>query len=187
MSLRPVPVFLAVLALCLAAVPAARAAEPGGVSIAVVDVQKLMTDSTAAKSLQGQMDSQRKSFQDEFSRYERELHDSEKTLTAERDKLSADDYTKKREAFEEKLLETRRLVQKRKGALDEAFNKALGQLQEAIIKISAKIADEKGYQLVITRQNVVVVEKSLDITQAVMDRLNKELADVKLKVESNQG
>ena len=56
----------------------------------------------------------------------------------------------------------------------------MATLQSKISEITAEVAQEKKLQLVFTRDQVVVVEQSLDITKGVMARLNKELPSVSL-------
>lgn len=163
-------------------------AAPAGtvLHLAVVDVQELLSQSKAAKSLQTQLKGQRDKFQEEFSKYEKDLRDTEQSLTKERSTLKPDAFNKKREAFEEKLLETRKLAQARKRALDEGFSTAVGSLRDEMVKIVAGVAEEKNFDLVISRQNVVIVDKSLDITKDVLTKLDKDMPDVQLKVETDK-
>lgn len=169
------------------AAPEAASATPGAaLTLAVVDVQALLSESRAAKSLQTQLKAQRDKFQDEFSKYEKDLRDTEQSLAKERSTLKPEAFNKKREAFEEKLMETRKLAQSRKRALDEGFSAAVGSLRDAMVKIVAGVAEEKHFDLVISRQNVVIVDKSLDITANVLEKLDKEMPDVKLTVETEK-
>ena len=85
--------------------------------------------------------------------------------------------------FEKKILETRKLVQERQISLEKAANKSLQTLRGEIFKIVADIAEEDGFTLVMSRQNVVLAEKSIDITERVMKRLNKSVKKIELEIE----
>ncbi len=173
---------LAVLftAFTLIAVPAAHAAAP---TVAIVDMEKILAESKAAQALQKQLQSNKESFQKEFSAKEAELKKDETALMAEREKLSAEEFGKKRKAYEEKILETRKLFQKRRNSLDEGLNGAMSELRKNIIEATTEIANEKNYDIVLTRDGVLIAEKALDITADVLKKLDAKVSDIKLKVE----
>ena len=52
--------------------------------------------------------------------------------------------------------------------------------RKKIIEVTASIADEKKYQVVLTRDSVVIVQKEMDITKEVLSRLNKKISKIKL-------
>jgi len=154
-------------------------------NIAVVSIQKIMSDSRAAKSIQSQLDKQRKSFQDEFSKHERDLMESEKKLVEQRSSLPPEEFTLKKQEFENKILETRKLVQKRQRALEQAAGEALGTVRNKMVDIVSDMAASEGYDLVVTKQYVILSQKELDITDKVLDRLNKDSKEVKLNISTN--
>jgi len=157
-------------------------AQSGG-PFAVVDIDRLMGDSKAGRSIQNQLQDSRESFQKEFSEKEQELREKEKSILQQRDDLSAEEFAKKRQEFESSLLETRKLFQQRRNALDEALNEAMIKLRKEIVEISANLAEEKGYSMILSRENVVIVEKDLDVTDEALKRLNKNIQKIDLKVE----
>jgi len=69
-------------------------------SLAVVDVQNLLSQSNAAKDIQKQVKSRRDKLQAEFSKYEKELRDNEKKIIAERANMSPEEFASKRQSFE---------------------------------------------------------------------------------------
>jgi outer membrane protein len=173
---------LSVLLSALLFVPvAARAATAP--TIAIVDVEKILGDAKAAKSLQKQIQTKKEAFQKEFSAKEKELKSTETSLLAEQGKITAEEFGKQRKAYEEKILETRKLFQKRRNSLDQGLNKAMGELRKNIVEAAAKVADEKGYDIVLTRESVLIADKALDITTDVLTALDTKLADIQLKVE----
>ena len=152
-------------------------------SIALVDIQKIQTTAKAAVSLQKQIAAKREAFQKEFSGKEAELEKSQKSLIEQKEKLSADEFNKKRAEFEKKVSDTRALFEKRRKSLVQGSDKASRELEKGIVESAAKVAEEKGYDIVLTRESVLIAEKSLDITSDVLARLDSQLADVKLNVE----
>lgn len=174
----------AMMAVGLLMTPAtARAEAP---DIGVVDVNYIMSESEAAKSLQKQIKEKSEAFQAEFSKFERELKDMEAALgKAKADKVSEEEFKKKRTEFEKKLSDTQALYQKRRQGLEKAKVDAFRTLSEAIVKETEKIAAAKGIELVLTKANVVIGAKDMDLTEAVFAAVNANLKDVKLKVSTN--
>lgn len=153
------------------------------VKIAVVDVQTIMSESKAAKSIQKQLEDKRKSYQKEVAKQEKDLKDIQDSVVGSGETISKEDLQAKREEFEKKLLEMRGLVQKRRGALELAAAKALQGLRTEVVKVVAELAEENKYTIVVTRQNVILAEKDLEITDEVMSRLNKKIKNIKLEIK----
>lgn len=152
-------------------------------SIAVVDVRALLTESSAAKNIQEQIKKQRDAFLADLGKEEKELREQEKNLVEEQGKLPAEEFEKKRKSFEEKLLTTRRDAQTKKRDLEVAAGKATEKLRNEITKVVQKIADEKGYNLVISAQDVLIGADSLNITDEAMKDLNDAVSKIALDVK----
>ena len=107
----------------------------------------------------------------------------EKALIEEKDKLSAEDFAKKRRKFEEKLLATRKKAEERRRNLEKGAADATTKLREAITDVVQNIADDKGYDLVLSSQNVVVGANELNISKDVMEKLNDKVSKISVKVK----
>lgn len=151
-------------------------------SIAVVDVQRLLTESKAAQSIYTQRQANREAFLNKISHQEQLLRDEEKELVAAQKKLSAEEFGKKRQSYEKNILEARRMAQTHKRKIEEASKKAMDTLREQLYLTVQSIADEKGYDLVISSRDVIAGAKSLDITEETLQRMNKNVSDIKLDI-----
>lgn len=158
----------------------AQAASP---TIAVVDVERLYVDSKAAQSLKSQIETKKEAFRKEFSAKEAELKKIEDSLMSEREKLSAEEFGKQRKAFEGKILEARKLFQKRSNSLDDGQKAAMRELRKGIAEATTEVAEAKDYDIVLTRDSVVIAEKALDITADVLKKLDEKISSIPLKVE----
>ncbi|MGQ0526779.1 MAG: OmpH family outer membrane protein [Alphaproteobacteria bacterium] len=167
---------LCVLAVCVPTVASAAA------NIAVVDIQKLLTTSDAARDIQKQVDVYKESFLGDISKQEQALRTEEKELSAQQGKMEKEEFAKKVKSFEKKLLDTRRDAQNKKKKLDDGVTKSVAQLREKIFNVVRSIADEKKYDLIISNQNVVIGASALDITDETMKRLNKAVSKIKVDV-----
>lgn len=150
--------------------------------IAVVDLEMILSQSLAGKSIQEQLKQRRAEFQKEFSAREDELMSAEKLLIEQKASLSNEEFALKRKEFETKLLETRNLFQKRRNALDKGVNKALSKLRQTVAEITAKISEEENYNVVLTKDSVVLVETEMDISEKVMRSMNNNLSTIPLEI-----
>jgi len=59
----------------------------------------------------------------------------------------------------------------------------MGTLRKSIAEAAAEASDEKGYDIVLTREGVMIAEKSLDITEDVLKKLDAKVTNIPLTVE----
>lgn len=178
--MRTILVILLCCLLSLSGVMPARAAES---SIAVVDVVRILSQSKAAISVQKQRETLRQEFLDEISKTEQALSREERDLTRTAAQMPQEQYEKRRLAYEEKLVDTRKFAQSRKHALEDASNRAMNHLRDQLYLVVQEIANERGYSLVISNQNVIAGEKSLDITEETLRRLDRRVEDIPLNLD----
>jgi Skp family chaperone for outer membrane proteins len=153
-----------------------------GSRIAIVDLDRILSESTAGKSIQSQLEVRRESIQKEFAGRENNLLNAEKTLAQEGNSISPEDFETRRRSFEKQLFETRNLFQKRRNALDKGLNQALGELRSNVIRVTSQIAEQEGYDVVVTRDSVVIAAKERDITDEVLTEMNRTVQSISLTV-----
>ncbi|MDH5722752.1 MAG: OmpH family outer membrane protein [Alphaproteobacteria bacterium] len=153
------------------------------VSIAVVDIHQILSESKAAKSVKEQVKSKRESFVKEVKSAEDVLRKEQKKLEEAKDKVSKEELMSQFRSFEERRLEARKNLQEKQKNLDQAYNKVMADLSKSIFEVCQKIADEKKIDLVITKDNIIVGNKALDITAEVLANLDKTLPKLALDVK----
>lgn len=151
------------------------------ISIAIVDTQKLMSESKAAKSIQRQGIALRKKYQNEIESIEKDLKKSEAALVKASKGKSKDDFLKKQKTFQESVLESKKTVAELNQKMDKAVGNALKKLKDEIIDVVEDIADDKEYDMVLSNTNVLVVSDKMDITDRVMKALNSEVSSISVR------
>ena len=151
------------------------------ISIAVIDVQQLMNDSKAAKSIQYQGTSLRKKYQGQIEKLEGKLKRSEEKVIEAGKEKNQEKFLESRKNFQEDLVESQKKYREMNSHLDRAVASALNKLRDEIVEIVDDMADKRGYDLVLTRADVITVSKDIDITAEVMRRLNKETKYIKVR------
>ncbi len=164
--------------------PAPAAAADEGekiiVKIAVLDVDTIRRDASAAKDIRDQINKYRTSFQTAIQKEEEELRNANQELARQRTILSPEAFAAERKKFEDRLAEVQRLVQQRKDDLEKSFNDAMRAVNDALNEIVVELANQESLTLIIRRDQTVLVAKALEITPVVLDRLNKKLPKVKV-------
>lgn len=175
--------FALLAGLSLASAPAVYA-EDSKPTIAVVNIQQVMKDSTAAKSVREQLESKQKSYQAVISKKEESLQKEDQELSKQRSVLAKDAFEDKVRAFRNKATEVQKDVQSKKAMLDGAFERSLNDIQKVVTDIIADLAKEKGFLLAAPTSQILYADKKLDISDEVLDRLNKKLPKLDVKFEA---
>jgi len=163
--------------------PAAKAVTPVPAPIAiVVDVQKVLDESTAAKSVRKQVESLSTKFQAEIGKEETELSQAERELNKSRETLSGDAYADREQQYRQRLLSVERDVQARRRVLDQALNDSMGVVRSTLLEVVNAVAHEHGANLVLNKQQVLWTDISIDMTNEVLTRLNTRLPDLAVKM-----
>jgi len=180
-DVKPAPVAPAAAPAPVASPAPAGQALPAPV-IAVVDVQRILQESTAAKSVQTAIEAQRDAYQKEISALEDKLRSAEQDLVKQKTVLSPDAFNKRQTDFQKQVADLQRTVQTRKRALDQALDTAMVQVQKAMVDIVGEVAMEKGANMVLARHQFIIHATIYDQTDTVLKRLNERLPKVEVVV-----
>jgi Skp family chaperone for outer membrane proteins len=149
--------------------------------VAVINMQKIMSDSTAAKDLQTQLEAKRNSYQAEIKAKEDKLRKEEEDLAKQKNILAKDALEQKQKDFIEEINKVRKEVQDKRVALDNAYKQALNELNKAILQIVDDLAAEKGFNLALPNSALIYAASDFDITNDVVSKLNQKLPKISLK------
>lgn len=153
-------------------------------NIVVVNIQQIMRDATAAKSVREQLESKQKSFQADITKKEEELQKEDQELAKKQSVLSKEAFAEKAKAFRSKATEVQKEVQAKKALLDNAFERALNDIQKAVNEIITEMAKEKGFTLALPSSQVLYADDKMDVSKEVLDRLNKKLPKLDVKFDA---
>jgi outer membrane protein len=176
------PLFLAAALLPLAARGPAGAQQAPQTVVAVVDVQKILEESKASKTVQAALEKQRTAFQNDISNQENTLRTADQDLSRQRATLSAEDYDKKRQDLEQKAATLRRDVQTKRQQLDRMFQTSMNTIRTTLLQVIDEIAAERKATLVLSRNQVLLAAKEYEITDEAMKRLNAKLPTVAVEL-----
>ena len=148
--------------------------------IVYLDVERIMQQSTAGKSIIAQLKKKRELSISKFKKKEKEILDKEKKLIAQKNVLSKED-------FESKIIELRKDISK----YQKDRNKTLNGLTKSRVKASTKLINKltpileeyskkKSIRIIVQKKNIVMGKKEDDITNDILELVNKSVKNIKI-------
>jgi len=169
-------------------VSGAKAQEIPVPKIGVVDVQKVLRDSKAAKSIRPEFDKMRKAFQKQVSEQEQQLRQAEQELTRQRAILAPEAFSQKRRAFSQEARQAQNSVKERRRQLDQAFNDTKNEILKNLVVVAQQVAEAKKLNMLLEKRFVFISAKTMDVTNEIIARLDKRLPKLAVKLgKANQG
>jgi Skp family chaperone for outer membrane proteins len=154
--------------------------------IAVLDVEKILQESAASKSMRPQIEKIRNDYRNDVKQQEGTLRKAEQDLAQQRTVVSADVFAQKRREFEERARQAQTDVQERKRVIDQALGGAIDKIRASTVDIAKEIATERKIDLILPRGAVFLAVQHLDITAETMKRLDGKLPSVTIAMPGAQ-
>ncbi len=176
--LKSLSFFLIGFILCSGASHAQTVAKMPAPVIAVVDVQRILQESSASKSAQKQLEAQRSKFQTEIGKEENSLRQAEQELANQRGQLTAQAYSEKEQQLRQRFSTVENHVQTRRKVLDQSYTDAMAAVKNALLDVVSGVSHEQGVNLVIVKQQALWTDQPLDITDEVLKRLDQKMPKI---------
>ena len=150
--------------------------------IATLDIVQLLKDSKAALSMKDQLTTVAKQYREEEQKKQKEIQKQEEELLRQKSTLTPEAFSDRKNSFEKKVIEFNKYSQNNRKALGKAEKKAVNQIEEEVEKIVKEIIETEKITAVFRKTAVILSDNSIDITKKVVDKLNKNLSSVTIKV-----
>ncbi len=172
--------FSPVFAVAQEAAPAGT--DPAGIPIliGVVDIDKVLSSSTAGQALAKQSDQLRKQFQGDFTAKQKELRADGENFNKNRANMTEAQIADTVKKLQTKEATYRKEFEARRKDLDTRFGNARKAIVESINKSVLDVAQKRKLTLVLKKSVIVVSAQAWDITDTVIATLNKILPSVKM-------
>lgn len=156
----------------------AQDATKAAVSIAIIDINGVLEQSTAIKKIRAIIDEENKKFLASTDEEQQSLRSEELELEAQRDILSETEFNLRLKQFQDRVAVLQQKLQLQRREFDASLQQANEQLRKLLYQIIAEITKENGYTLVIQKQNIVLYDLSIDISDEALLRLNERTKDM---------
>ena len=149
--------------------------------IGVVDMKKILSESTAYQSVVEQFEDKRRKHRNSFTKQEDIIRDEETNLLKQKNVLSKEVYADKVKQLNQKINELKSKQAQDVTKFEKDFEKSTNKIQGALVDVLSMIAGKKGLDLVLAKSQVLLVGKEIDITDQAIKELNKVLPKISLK------
>ena len=148
--------------------------------IVYLDVEKIMQDSLAGKSIIAQLKKKRESSISKFKSREKDIFDKEKKLISQKNVLS-------KEEFESKLKDLRNDISKYQKDRNKTSNEITKSRVNASTKLISKLtpiledySKKNSIRIIVQKKNIVMGKKEDDITKDILELINQKVKSIKI-------
>jgi len=146
--------------------------------IAVIDVQKILTDSVRGKEILAKLEGLRDEKATQLEGKARELEDMRKRYEETRLTLAEDKISDMEKQIEDLTIALRRSQDDAQRELQKRQQEDFGQIEQAVMPIIDAVGKEFGYTLIFNKfqSGLVFADEAVDITDLVIERFNTSTA-----------
>ena len=152
--------------------------------IGVIDILQINKDAKVMKSLNSQKEKMIKDIQNSVIVKRKELEKREQDLKVKQPVMNEKAFAREVQLFQMDMLNFDKQTQKKLASVEEGYISVLQKIQKDYLdRILNKLGKEKSFSLILSAQNAVVIDKTLDITKDASSLLNEEITEIKLQVK----
>ena len=150
-------------------------------NIYFIDIDFVMNNSLAGKSIIKELDEINKSSQNKFKKIEKNLLDEEKKIISKKNILSKQEYLKEAELFKKKVEDYKLSRNKKINDISVMKNNSQKKLTKILTPILAEYAKKNSISYIIPKQNIIIGKSELDLTKAIIEILNSKIKKINLQ------
>lgn len=172
-STATVAVVCGALAICL--VPTVARAQTAGVTkVAVVDTQRILTDSKLGRATLAKLKQLTESKQAEANAKQQEIADLRKRLEEGQLSLSEDKQSEMQKDLEDKVIAFRRFQDDTQRDLQKQRDAAFQDIERRVLPLIQQVANEGNYTLVFNKyqSGLLYASDAVDITDTILQRFD---------------
>ena len=155
-----------------------RGSSPPAAVLGVLGVPEVMHASTAAQQVEKTIGERRERLNEDAQKEQNVWRDLQQTLANERGKMSPDQIRTKERELQDRITKAQRDFRERGNVIQQAAQYGLAQIERTLVGVIQRVAESRGMNLVLHRQQVALNVNEFDITELVTTQLNKVLPTV---------
>ena len=142
--------------------------------IGVIDFQKILETSVAGKAIQAELKAKNESMAADLQKKGAEIENISKRLERESMVMSKEMREEKEREHRIKVNDFKSLQKKYRAELQKLQVQLMQKLQADLTDVTAEIGKKEGYLLIMDKRGVVYAPTSVDLTDKIIQRLNKK-------------
>ena len=151
---------------------------PAGFPLAVINMKKVLSQSTAAKVLRQDIEKVQFKYRSELETEEKIIKAEQEELQSKKSVLSEEQFRKEEEAFRKKVDGLQKKVSEINRNLESTMAKGMQKIQSEAVRQIAIISKERGYLMVFDTNAVVIAVEQINISAIVAKKLNETLPKI---------
>ena len=152
-------------------------------SIAIVDLNLILSDSKAAKNATKQFEVLQKNTEDEIIASDKKMLEERNKLIEQQSIIAPEAFELKAKDYENKLQNYQVEKQNKLRKLEGVLQKARNEILENVKPILEELSKELGVTVILEKNSVLLSATNMDITENVIKKLNKELPKIKVSLD----
>ena len=145
-----------------------------------IDMNNLMNNSLAGKSILKQLDKIDKSNLNSFKQRESLLKEEETKIISQKNILEKNEYDQKINLLKKNILEYQKERADKLNNFSKKKNEAQLLLTNKVTPIITEYAQKNSISLILKKQSIVIAKTELDLTSAIINILNKQLKTLEI-------
>ena len=137
-----------------------------------------MRASTAAQEIERVIGERRRKLNDDAQKEQAAWRDIQQQLGAQRGNASQDQLRAKERELQERITSAQRKFRDRNRVIQEALQYSLAQIERTLAGVLQQVAASHGMNMVLHRAQVALNTPDFDVSQEVVDQLNRILPSV---------
>ena len=148
--------------------------------IVYLDVEKIMRDSLAGKSIIAQLKKKRESSISKFKSREKDIFEKEKKLISQKNILSKEDFEKKLKDLRNDISNYQKDRNKSSNEIKKSRVNASTKLISKLTPILEEYSKKNSIRIIVQKKNIVMGKKEDDITKDILELINQKVKSIKI-------
>ena len=149
--------------------------------IVYIDLNKIMNNSIAGKSITSQLENNHKKNISELKKVEEKLKKDEAEIISQKNVITKEEYEKKIIDLREKARKFRKERNENINILNNQRLEATAKIINLIKPILSEYSKDNSISIIIDKKNVIIGKTVLDITDAILKIVDQKIGKIKLE------
>ena len=152
----------------------------GDNKIIYIDINKIISTSDSGKYLNKELNKINDANIIEFKNIEKELKSEEENILKQKNILKESEFNVKVNELREKVKSYNELKNKKNNELKKIRDNAAEKILSTLNSILSEYSTKNSISLIIDKKNIIIGKSELDVTNKIMELLNKKIKKVEL-------
>ena len=158
--------------------PLPKGIAPPTAVIGVLGVPDIMRAASAAQQVEKAITERREKLNEDAQKEQAAWRDQQAALASQRASLSPDQIRGKERELQDRVTNSQKQLRDRNRFIQESAQVGLAQIERMLIGVIRQVSESRGMNLVLRREQVALNINEFDITDQVVEQLNKVLPTV---------